>query len=171
MLVAALLTVSAGSEDQAGGGGAEPAEGQMGPAIAGIECAYDVFEEDTAIAAIVREGVEGAVRFELRTYAGELLWSGEAPVADGRASAAMPGAELSGIDKGECVLIASASGHAGAAYKGVCLRGRVFRDVTEAPADMRPGDEIVITDPALLEPASAIAPVSGKGTWWRRAYS
>jgi len=57
------------------------------------------------------------------------------------------------------------------AYTPVRLRGRIFRDVTEAPPQMQPGDEILITDMSRLRPKNVFSERSEKGKWWLRGYT
>ena len=128
--------------------------------------------EDATFAAILAPGAGGRVTFELKTYGGKTVWARTVPAADGRAAVVLKSAEAVELEKGSRVLVAAADGGPGhRAYAPVRLRGRLFRNVTQAPKDMRPGDEIVVSDTSLLEPSEAIARVSVKGKWWRRSYT
>jgi len=132
----------------------------------------DVFDQDVSFTATVRPNVTGKVRFALKTYSGTTLWTRSAGIADGKASVVLKGSEAAKMKKGGCVLVATVNDHQDrSAYIGIRLLGRIFRDVVEAPAELRPGDEIVITDTSRLQPADAIGPRSVKGKWWRRGYT
>ena len=50
-------------------------------------------------------------------------------------------------------------------------QGRVLENVFPLPADLEPGDELLITDMARFGPAEAISDYSVKGKWWRREYT
>jgi hypothetical protein len=127
--------------------------------------------EDAAFVVTARPDVHGTVSFELQTYAGKAVWSERAPLAEGRAAVVLRAAATAPLEKGSRVLVAALDGAPGSPlYAAVRLRGRIFEDVTETPADIQPGDEIVITDTSRLQPATAISAVSAKGTWWRRPY-
>jgi len=132
----------------------------------------DVFDEGATFSAKVRPGVTGALRFELKTYAGETVWSREAAVREGAATVVMTADESEALEKGSRVLVATVKGAPDpSAYRAVRLRGRVFRDALGEPSGIRPGDEIVITDLSRLVPAEAVAGRSEKGKWWRRDYA
>ncbi|MEA3364484.1 MAG: hypothetical protein U9Q79_02495, partial [Candidatus Hydrogenedentes bacterium] len=49
--------------------------------------------------------------------------------------------------------------------------GRVFENVFPPPADLEPGDELLITDMAHFGPAAGISDHCVKGKWWRREYT
>ena len=113
----------------------------------------------------------GDVTFELKTYDGESVWTCSGAFAAGKVSATLTAAEAVALDKGDRVLVATLPGEdATRLYAPVRLRGRVFRNPKEPPANIRPGDEIVLTDLARLEPAKNIAETSVKGKWWRRKF-
>jgi len=128
--------------------------------------------DDAQFVAVVQPGLSGQVTFALKTYAGELLWTETAPIADGQAAVVLASEAVARLEKGSRVLVATVNDEEErSAYAAVRLRGRVFRDVTGAPEDLQPGDEIVITDMSLLEPQGATSRHSEKGKWWRREYT
>ena len=130
------------------------------------------FDADATFAATAEPKVSGTVSFELKTFAGETVWGKSAPLAGGQASVVLDAAEAAKLEKGSRVLVATLGGKdESTACAAVRLRGRIFRDMTAAPADIRPGDEIVITDTSLLGPSEAISDVTTKGKWWRRRYT
>lgn len=131
--------------------------------LAGRDATFAVdFEPTTTV---------GEVVFELETFAGDTVWSKAAPVRHAKASVIFQSEAAADLEKGSYALVATAKGTRDvSATVGVRLRGRVFRNVTEAPTAMRPGDEIVITDTRLFGPAEAIRDVSTRGKWWRRKY-
>ena len=130
-----------------------------------------LFDQDAPFVATLQAETAGAVRFELKTFAGETVWSKSAPVAAGRASIVLEKAEAAKLDKGSRVLAATLDGkQESSVYAPVRLRGRVFRNPEKPPEDLRPGDEIVITNLDRLQPAEAVCDTSTKGKWWRRTY-
>jgi len=142
------------------------------PLILELTAPREVFNEDVTFAATVSAGLTGKVRFALKTYAGNTIWTKVGEIADGKASVVLRGEEAAKLEKGSRVLVATANGDRDrSAYAAVRLRGRIFRDVTTTPADIRPGDEIVITDMSLLRPSNAISRRSEKGRWWLRRYT
>lgn len=142
------------------------------PPISELVAPREVFAENVRFVAKVRAKVTGKVRFALKTFAGAVVWSAEARIAEGQAAAVLRGEQLAGMEKGGRVLVATVNDdRQKSAYAAVRLRGRIFRDVTEAPVDLRPGDEIVITDLSELEPSEAVINQSVKGKWWRRRYT
>ncbi|MCP4644368.1 MAG: hypothetical protein GY851_28250 [bacterium] len=147
-------------------------EGTLPPPIAGIDGPSDVFDEDAVFHASVRPDVTGLVEFSLLTYGNDTVWKETAPIADSTAQVALPAAVTKGLERGEYVLMATVpETPSEPACSAVTLRGRVFRDVTEEPEGIRPGDEIVITDMTLVQPSSAIVDRSEKGKWWLRSYT
>lgn len=142
------------------------------PLILELTAPREVFSEDVTFEAGVRAGLTGKVRFALKTYAGKTVWSKVGAIADGKASVVLRGEEAAKMEKGSRVLVATVNGERErSAYAAVRLRGRILRDVTATPSDIRPGDEIVITDMSLLRPSSAISRRSEKGKWWLREYT
>jgi len=140
--------------------------------IAELTSPRDVFDEDTTFSASLPTGISGTVHFVLKTYAGEVVWNRDAAIADGVASVVLAGDEAAALEKGGRVLAATVNDAADrSAYRAVRLRGRIFRDAVGEPPDLRPGDEIVITDLSRIKPAEAVADRSAKGTWWRRVYT
>ncbi len=128
--------------------------------------------EDVGFEAEVQKGLTGSVRFSLKAYWGEAVWSERAQIMDGRASVVLTGAEAAKLDKGSRVLVATVNRQADrTACVPVRLRGRIFRNVTEAPAAMMPGDEILLDEMSLLQPSDEIAEQSVKGKWWLRQYT
>ncbi len=113
-----------------------------------------------------------AIAFRLRTPAGKVVWKALGPVADGEVKAVLPAAVAAELEPGPYILSAGTGDlEDGALYKGVQVRGRVFRDMLETPPDMVPGDELVITDMSLFGPPEAISRKSTRGKWWRRKYT
>jgi Carbohydrate family 9 binding domain-like len=142
------------------------------PMISAVSGPRDVFNKDVTFTASARADVSGTVRFALKTWAGDTLWQGDAPITDGKASILFPGADAAAMEKGSRVLVAALRGNSEeSACIAVRLRGRVFREVVETPDDMQSGDEIIIADPSLLTPGDAISSRSEKGKWWRRGYT
>jgi hypothetical protein len=160
----------------AGLAGSAPLAGEAAPALPPptltLTAPREVLWGEDATFAVVANGAAAAtVNLALKTYAGETVWSRNAPLTDGRATVVLPGAESAPLEKGSRVLVAALEGAPGAqACRAVRLRGRVFENVMPTPADLQPGAEIVITDLARLQPAAAIADVSTRGKWWRRPY-
>ena len=131
-----------------------------------------VFGEDTSFAAEVKPTVSGQVHFALKTYAGETVWEERSEIVNGKASVVLTAEQADGLEKGSRVLVATVNGDSDeSAHTAVRLRGRIFRDVTEAPTGMKDGDELVITDMTLLELQSSVSKASEKGKWWLRNYT
>jgi len=130
------------------------------------------FGENAVFTAKLAGDATGQVRFALKTYAGETVWQRACAARDGTASVVLQSTDAAKLEKGSRVLMVTVGDDAGgSAYAAVRLRGRVFRNVIRAPADVQPGDEIVITDMDLLRPVDAITDASMKGKWWKRRYS
>ena len=168
VVVTTLVIWGAGSMAVA----AVQADGQE-PLISDLRALREALSgEDAEFVATIEEGTTGTVRFVLKTYAGRTVWGKTAPIADDRATAVLGREELDRLEKGSRVLVATVNHRADQrAYKPVRLRGRIFREVTKAPAEMRPGDEIVVTDMSLLRPQATISQKSEKGKWWHRSYT
>jgi len=143
------------------------------PLISGLTAPREVLAgEETKFIATTQPGLAGTVHFSLKTYAGDAVWRRSAPVEDGRASVVLGAEEAAQLGKGSRVLMATLNDKTDrSAYAAVRLRGRIFRDVTEAPTGLKPGDEIVIDDLSLVQPASAVSGRSVKGKWWLRRYT
>jgi len=126
---------------------------------------------DATFTASLKPAGPGKVNFELKTFAGDTLWSKTATASEGKASVVLDAAEAAKLEKDSRLLVATLEGRPeGVAHAAVRLRGRIFRDLTETPPQIQPGDEIVITDTRLLGPADSIRDLSVRGKWWRRAY-
>jgi len=143
------------------------------PLISDVDGPREVLAgQDATFSATVLPGLAGTVTFALKTYAGVTVWAIEAPIEDGTASVSLSASEATKLTKGERVLIVTANDRADrSAYAPVRLRGRIFRDAIQAPAELAPGDEIVITDMSLLGPQDALSARSEKGKWWLRRYT
>ncbi len=143
------------------------------PLISKLSAPREVtFGEDATFAATVAAEVTGTVRFSLKTYAVQTVWTKTASITEGQASVVLTSGEAAGLEKGSRVLVGTVNGRTSrSAYAPVRLRGRIFRDVTVAPAEIKPGDEIIITDMSLLQPQNVISQRSEKGKWWRRGYT
>ncbi len=127
--------------------------------------------EDATFGVSASAASTGEVTFELKTYSGAPLWTQTAPFVSGKASAVLKADHAASLEKGNRVLVATTVGREGAAlYAPVRLRGRVFRNPREPLADLRPGDELVFTDLARLQPADSLSEKSAPGKWWRRTY-
>ena len=145
----------------------------LDPLIPELKAPREVLaDEDARFEAVVQQGLTGSVRFSLKTYSGEAVWAEDAEIEEGRASVVLAQAEAADLEKGSRVLVATANGQEDrCAYVAVRLRGRVFRDLTEAPAKMKPGDELLLGDVSLLQPSGAVSERSVKGKWWLRQYT
>ncbi|MBN2291414.1 MAG: hypothetical protein JXM70_03250 [Pirellulales bacterium] len=127
--------------------------------------------QDAVFTASVEPVASGKVTFNLKTFADDTLWSKTATIEQGKASVVLDSATVGKIEKDSYVLVAGLDDKPEVVgYAGVRLRGRIFRNVIETPADIRPGDEIEITDTRLFGPADSISDTSTRGKWWRRAY-
>jgi len=113
------------------------------PLISKLSAPREVaFGEDAIFAATVPAEVTGTVRFSLKTYAGQTVWTKAASITESQASVVLDSEEADSLEKGSRVLVGTVNGRTSrSAYTPVRLRGRIFRDVTEAPPQMQPGDD------------------------------
>ena len=125
---------------------------------------------DATYRASLRPGTTGAVRFALCRFTGDVLLEQEAAVEDDAAQTTFPTGALDPLARGEAVVTATLAGTPGRAAQAVVLRGRLFHNPKVEPADLRPGDEIVVSDVGAFLPATAVSATSRKGVWWRRPY-
>lgn len=142
------------------------------PVILELTAPREIFSKDVSFMAKVGPDVTETVHFAIKTYAGKTIWTRKAKIINDYASVVLKGKEAAKMEKGSRVLVATVNGKKKqSAYAAVYFRGRIFRNVIKEPADMRPGDEIVITDMSRLRPSGAISRRSVKGKWWRRSYT
>ena len=138
----------------------------------GLSAPREVFAgQDATFVGALDPAVSGQVVFELRSFAGHTVWSKTGTLHEGKAAVVLDAATVAKIEKGSYALAATLKGERDvSATVGVRLRGRIFHNMTKAPDEIRPGDEIVITDTRLFGPSEAIRDVSTRGKWWRRGY-
>ena len=126
--------------------------------------------EAASFRAVLRQGTTGTVRFDLRTFTGEVLLQQEATVQDAVAAATFPASGLDPLTRGEHAVTVTLTGRPDRIARSLLLRGRAFRNLGTAPSDLRPGDELVFDDMTAFGPKAAVSDTSRKGQWWRRPY-
>ena len=139
-----------------------------------VACEVPVQFLDLVSRSKLEPAATGKIHFELKTYAGKTVWQKSSAIDKPNqvANAVLTAKEADKLEKGSRVLVVTLNGNKEqSAYKAVRLRGRIFRNVIEAPKEIKGGDEIIITEMSLLQPQNINTKTSRKGKWWLRDYT